>query len=205
MRATTSPARRPSRAIACRPPRTSLRFGGEFVKKRRQALALMTTPDNGWLTSCAIRRGHLAQRRHASDVRQFRLRLPQRRFRLLAVLDVESRHIPFHDAPLIVGQRCAATQEPPIRAVRPPEAGLDLERFGPGQRRLPGAPHAVEVVGMDDRGPAPAKQALPAGAELLQPAVTNASTEPSGRVLETKAGMVSMVMRSSRSSSRIRS
>jgi len=50
MRAITAPARFPSRTMSLIASRTSSMFGTSPASHRRQALALLTIPDSGWLT-----------------------------------------------------------------------------------------------------------------------------------------------------------
>ena len=67
--------------------RTSAKSGTSRSSHRRQTSPLVTIAASGWLTSWAIEAVKFAQRHHARDMRQFRLRLVQRLLCLSARTD----------------------------------------------------------------------------------------------------------------------
>ena len=78
----TSPARFPSRTIRRAASRASSRSGTSLASQRRHALPLLTMPESGWLTSCAIeavsspmvvRRIHRAPRQLEAGLRRHEL------------------------------------------------------------------------------------------------------------------------------------
>ena len=87
----TSPARLPSATIDCRVPRASFRLAGSRSSQRRHAAALGDDGGERLVHFMGDRRGELAQRSHARDMREVRQRFMQFRFGSLAGGDVRHR------------------------------------------------------------------------------------------------------------------
>src|SRR5215470_7660609 len=84
--------------------------------------------------------------------------LPQLRFRLLPVVDVGRRSIPFDNDSLIVPDRYGTKCKPAILAIRSPQPCFFLERLARSQRRAPFL-HAA-VVRVKNLDPPPAQSFL---------------------------------------------
>src|SRR5437016_2853435 len=89
--------------------------------------------------------------------------------RLLPVLDVGTRSIPFDDVSFLVAQRHGAEQEPARFPVSPPQACFSLQRFPGRQGRAPLVHEPCTVFRMNRGLPALAQSVLQRETRIFQP------------------------------------
>ena len=127
-------------------------------------------------------------RNQIDDLSQLALLLADPFFCLLAILDVDTRSIPFDNSAALVAHGHLLVEHPAILPVRPPHAPFEYKGLAAHETGPPPRDERGHVVFVDRRRPLPALEVLQAQADKLEPALVEEIQVPVGTTRVDQCG-----------------
>ncbi len=109
-------------------------------------------------------------------------------FRPLAILDIDTRSIPFDNLSALVAEGYFMMQHPAILPVCPPHTRLELQRLAAREAGPPPRDEPGHVVWVDRRRPFPALEILQSQSHKLEPALVEEIQVPVGETRVDQRG-----------------